>query len=152
MDPLEYMIKYDWAESTRATLMGLVGQNWEKSGRVTGCVMLLMYWLCEHTTILQPCKPNAIPQCVKWDLTALHTNMKSISLAKLSLNELEVYGGELMASPTEAKMYHHTKLNVEPKHEVLSSAPAKQDESNDDESKDNQGSNDSDGISGNRPK
>ena len=52
-----------------------------------------------------------------------------------------------MASPTEAKMYHHTKLNVEPKPEVLSSAPAKQDESNDDESKDYQGSDDSDGIS-----
>ncbi|GMP88363.1 hypothetical protein CsSME_00040385 [Camellia sinensis var. sinensis] len=72
--------------------------------------------------------------------------MKSISLAKLGLNE--VYGGELMASPTEAKMYHHTKLNVEPKPEVLSSAPPKQDESNDDKSKDSQGSDDSDGISG----
>ncbi|CAL5368348.1 unnamed protein product [Camellia sinensis] len=30
-----------------------------------------------------------------------------------------VYGGELMASPTEAKMYHHTKLSVEPKPEIL---------------------------------
>ncbi|GMQ03365.1 hypothetical protein CsSME_00049190 [Camellia sinensis var. sinensis] len=73
--------------------------------------------------------------------------MKSISLAKLGLNE--VYGDKLMASPTEAKIYQHTKLNVEPKHEVLSSAPAKQDESNDDESKDNEGSDNSDGISGN---
>ncbi|GMP51961.1 hypothetical protein CsSME_00017979 [Camellia sinensis var. sinensis] len=78
-----------------------------------------MYWLCEHTTILQPRKPNAIPRCVKWDLTALHTNMKSlhtnmksISLAKLGLNE--VYGGELIASPSETKMYHCTNLNVEP--------------------------------------
>ncbi|GMP86742.1 hypothetical protein CsSME_00039412 [Camellia sinensis var. sinensis] len=126
--------------------MGSVGQNWGKPGRVTICVMLLMYWLCKHTTILQPRKPNASPWCVKWDLTALHTNMKSISLAKLGLNE--VYGGELMASPTEAKMYHHTNLNVEPKHEALSSAPPKKDESNDDESKDNEGSDNSDGIYG----
>ncbi|CAL5325863.1 unnamed protein product [Camellia sinensis] len=103
-----------------------------------------MYWLCEHTTILQPRNPNAIPRCVKWDLTALHSNMKSIFLPKLGLNE--VYGGELMASPTEAKMYHHTKLNVEPKPEILSSAPAKKDESNDDESKDSQRSDDSDGF------
>ncbi|GMQ00150.1 hypothetical protein CsSME_00047358 [Camellia sinensis var. sinensis] len=72
--------------------------------------------------------------------------MKSIYVAKLGLNE--VYNVKLMASPTEAKMYHHTKLNVEPKHEVLSSASAKQDESNDDESKDNQGSDYNDGISG----
>ncbi|GMP36729.1 hypothetical protein CsSME_00008755 [Camellia sinensis var. sinensis] len=72
--------------------------------------------------------------------------MKSISSAKLGLNE--AYGGELMASPTGAKMYHHTKLNVEPKSEVLSSAPAKQNESNDDKSKDNQGNDDINGISG----
>ncbi|CAL5422019.1 unnamed protein product [Camellia sinensis] len=44
MDPLDNMIEYDWAESIRATLMGSMGQNWGKSGRVTGCVMLLMYW------------------------------------------------------------------------------------------------------------
>ncbi|GMP44406.1 hypothetical protein CsSME_00013351 [Camellia sinensis var. sinensis] len=72
--------------------------------------------------------------------------MKSISWAKPGLNE--VYDGELMASPIKAMMYHHTKLNVEPKHEVLSSALAKQDKSNDNESKDNQGSDNSDRISG----
>ncbi|CAL5371004.1 unnamed protein product [Camellia sinensis] len=104
-----------------------------------------MYWLCEHTTILQPRNPNAIPRCVKWDLTALHSNMKSITLAKLGLNE--VYGGELMASPTEAKMYRHTKLNVEPKPEILSSAVAKKDESNEDQSKDSQRSDDRDAFS-----
>ncbi|KAF5932744.1 hypothetical protein HYC85_028915 [Camellia sinensis] len=145
MDPLHKMIEYDWAESIRATLMGSLGQNCGKPGRVTGCVMLLMYWLCEHTTILQPRNPNAIPRCVKWDLTALHSNMKSITLAKLGLNE--VYGSELMASPTEAKMYRHTKLNVEPKPEILSSAVAKKDESNEDQSKDSQRSDDRDAFS-----
>ncbi|CAL5377627.1 unnamed protein product [Camellia sinensis] len=120
-DSLDNMIEYDWAESIRATLMGSLGQNCGKPGRVTGCVMLLMYWLCKHTTILQPRNPNAIPRCV--------------------------YGGELIVSPTEAKMYHHTKLNVEPKPEILSSAPTKKDESNDDESKDSQHSDDRDGFS-----
>ncbi|GMP78076.1 hypothetical protein CsSME_00034147 [Camellia sinensis var. sinensis] len=51
--------------------------------------MLLMYWLCEHTTILQPHKPNDIPRCVKWDLTALQKKMKSTSLADISFNEVE---------------------------------------------------------------
>ncbi|CAL5384413.1 unnamed protein product [Camellia sinensis] len=96
------------------------------------------YWLCEHATILQSRNPNAIPRCVKWDLTALHSNMMSITL---------VYGGELMASPTEAKMYRHTKLNVEPKPEILSSAVAKKDESTEDQSKDSQRSDDRDAFS-----
>ncbi|XP_028089856.1 uncharacterized protein LOC114290170 isoform X1 [Camellia sinensis] len=71
--------------------------------------------------------------------------MKSITLAKLGLNE--VYGGELMASPTEAKMYRHTKLNVEPKPEILLSAVAKKDERNEDQSKDSQRSDDRDAFS-----
>ncbi|GMP62229.1 hypothetical protein CsSME_00024408 [Camellia sinensis var. sinensis] len=71
--------------------------------------------------------------------------MKSITLAKLGLNK--VYGGELMASPTEAKMYRHTKLNVEPKPEILSSAVAKKDESNEDQSFDSQRSDDRDAFS-----
>lgn len=52
-----------------------------------------------------------------------------------------------MASPVEAKMYHHTKLNVESKPEILSSAPTKKDENNDDESKDSQCNDDRDGFS-----
>ena len=58
--------------------------------QITDICYLFQYWLCEHTTILQPRNPNAIPRCVKWDLTALHSNMKSITLAKLGLNEVEV--------------------------------------------------------------
>ncbi|GMP99062.1 hypothetical protein CsSME_00046695 [Camellia sinensis var. sinensis] len=71
--------------------------------------------------------------------------MKSIYLPKLGLNE--VYDGELMASPIEAKMYHHTNLMVDPKHEDSSSATSKPDESKQDESKDNDGSDNCDGIS-----
>ncbi|CAL5359046.1 unnamed protein product [Camellia sinensis] len=39
MDPLDKMIEYDWVESIRATLMGSLGQNCGKPGRVTECVM-----------------------------------------------------------------------------------------------------------------
>ncbi|GMP23653.1 hypothetical protein CsSME_00001172 [Camellia sinensis var. sinensis] len=74
--------------------------------------------------------------------------MKSISLSKLSLNEIKVYGGELMTSPTEAKMYYHTNLMVKPKHKDSSSATPKQEERNNDESKDNEGSDNNEGIFG----
>ncbi|GMP23654.1 hypothetical protein CsSME_00001173 [Camellia sinensis var. sinensis] len=72
--------------------------------------------------------------------------MKAISLSKLGLNE--VYSGELIASLTEAKMYHHTNLMVKPKHKDSSSATPKQEERNNDESKDNEGSDNNNGISG----
>ncbi|GMP32754.1 hypothetical protein CsSME_00006373 [Camellia sinensis var. sinensis] len=51
--------------------------------------MLLMYWLCEHITILQPHKPNFFPRYVKWDLTALQKKMKTTSLADIGFNEVQ---------------------------------------------------------------
>ncbi|GMQ08801.1 hypothetical protein CsSME_00052380 [Camellia sinensis var. sinensis] len=71
--------------------------------------MLLMYWLCKYTTILQPHKPNAFPRCVKWDLTALQKKMKTTSLADI------VNAGELFATPTELQKFKRTTLKMEPR-------------------------------------
>ncbi|CAL5329245.1 unnamed protein product [Camellia sinensis] len=71
-----------------------------------------MYWLCEHTTVLQPHRPNAFPRCVKWDLTALQKKMKTTSLADLGFNE--VNAGELFAIPTELQKFKRKTLKVEP--------------------------------------
>ncbi|KAL7247689.1 hypothetical protein ACSBR2_002577 [Camellia fascicularis] len=112
MVPLERMQEYDWAKQIRTTLTSFISQNNKKPVKVTGCVMLLMYWLCAHTTILQLHKPNAIPHCVKWDLTALHKKMRSTSLADLGFNE--VNASELFATQTEFQMFKRTTLKVEP--------------------------------------
>ncbi|GMQ09265.1 hypothetical protein CsSME_00052698 [Camellia sinensis var. sinensis] len=74
--------------------------------------MLLIYWLCEHTTILQPYKPNAIPRCVTWDLTALQKKMKTTSLADIGFNE--VNASKLFATPTELQKFRRTTLKVKP--------------------------------------
>ncbi|CAL5344873.1 unnamed protein product [Camellia sinensis] len=72
-----------------------------------------MYWLCEHTTILQPHKPNVFPRCVKWDLTALQKKMRTTSLADLGFNEVNV--GELFTIPTKLQKFKRKTLKVEPK-------------------------------------
>ncbi|GMP52877.1 hypothetical protein CsSME_00018542 [Camellia sinensis var. sinensis] len=112
MVPLESMEEYDWAKQIRTTLTSSISQNDKKPAKVTSCVMLLMYWLCVHTTILQPHKPNAFPRCVKWDLTALQKKMRTTSLADLGFNE--VNAGELFAIPTELQKFKRKTLKVEP--------------------------------------
>ncbi|GMP38784.1 hypothetical protein CsSME_00009912 [Camellia sinensis var. sinensis] len=107
------MQEYDWAKQIRTTLTSSISQNDKKPTKVTGYVMLLMYWLCEHTTILQPHKPNVIPHCVKWDLTALQKKMKTTSLADIGFNE--VNAGELFATPIELQKFRRITLKVEPK-------------------------------------
>ncbi|KAL7172969.1 hypothetical protein ACSBR2_032438 [Camellia fascicularis] len=116
MVPLESMQEYDWAKQIRTMLTSSISQNDKKPAKVTGCVMLLM--LCEHTTILQPHKPNAIPRLIKWDLTALQKKMKSTSLADIGFNE--VNAGKLFATPTELQKFRCTTLKVEP--EIYESA------------------------------
>ncbi|CAL5393359.1 unnamed protein product [Camellia sinensis] len=111
MVPLESMQEYDWAKQIR-TLTSSISQNDKKPAKVTGCVMLLMYWLCEHTTILQPHKPNAFPRCVKWDLTALQKKMRTTSLAGLGFNEVNT--DELFAISTELQKFTGKTLKVEP--------------------------------------
>ncbi|KAL7245768.1 hypothetical protein ACSBR2_000995 [Camellia fascicularis] len=106
------MQEYDWAKQIRTTLTSSISQNDKKPVKVTGCVMILMYWLCEHTTILQPHKPNTFPRCVKWDLIALQKKMKTISLADLGFNE--VNAGELFAIPTKLQKFKRKTLKVEP--------------------------------------
>ncbi|CAL5376325.1 unnamed protein product [Camellia sinensis] len=112
MVPLESMQEYDWAKQIRTMLTSSISQNDKNPAKVTGCVMLLMYWLCEHTTVLQPHRPNAFPRCVKWDLTALQKKMKTTSLADLGFNE--VNAGELFAIPTELQKFKRKTLKVEP--------------------------------------
>ncbi|KAL7227233.1 hypothetical protein ACSBR1_022154 [Camellia fascicularis] len=112
MVPLKSMQEYDWAKQIRTTLTSSISQNDKKPAKVTGCVMLLMYWLCEHTTILQPHKPNSFFGCVKWDLTALQKKMKTTSLVDIGFNE--VNAGELFATPTKLQKFRRTTLKVEP--------------------------------------
>ncbi|TQD87548.1 hypothetical protein C1H46_026900 [Malus baccata] len=69
-----------------------------KSGKqptVNGAVVFLLYWICDHTTIIKPVEGNEkrLPIAVKWDLAVLHEkiykeaneNLKDI-IAKLLLN------------------------------------------------------------------
>ncbi|KAL7180123.1 hypothetical protein ACSBR1_043356 [Camellia fascicularis] len=106
------MQEYDWAKQIRTTLTSSISQNDKNPAKVTGCIMLLMYWLCEHTTILQPHKPNVFPRYVKWDLTALQKKMKTTSLADIGFNE--VNAGELFAIPIELQKFRCKTLKVEP--------------------------------------
>ncbi|GMP47503.1 hypothetical protein CsSME_00015200 [Camellia sinensis var. sinensis] len=112
MVPLESMEECDWAKQIRTTLTSSIFQNDKKPAKVIGCVMLLMYWLCEHTTILQPHKPNVFPRCVKWDLTALQKKIKTTYLADLGFNE--VNAGELFAISTKLQKFKRKTLKVEP--------------------------------------
>ncbi|CAL5338194.1 unnamed protein product [Camellia sinensis] len=51
---------------------------------VCGCVIILLYWICEHAKIIKPNDKNPIPRFAKWNITHLGEQ-----LAKSSLQDLK---------------------------------------------------------------
>ncbi|XP_028051451.1 uncharacterized protein LOC114256066 [Camellia sinensis] len=57
MKDVNSMRKYNWAETIRNILMSSIEKYHKNPAKVTGCVMALLYWLCEHTLIIHPDHP-----------------------------------------------------------------------------------------------
>ncbi|CAL5339426.1 unnamed protein product [Camellia sinensis] len=62
---------YDWTGAILSTLMGSVKEFHKTPGKVTGCVVALLYWLCEHSTIVEPDTENMFPRFLKWGIGTL---------------------------------------------------------------------------------
>ncbi|GMP98183.1 hypothetical protein CsSME_00046159 [Camellia sinensis var. sinensis] len=50
-------------------------------GKVTGCVVALLYWFCEHSNIVEPQTHNMFPRFLKWDIGALMNKIQGVDLA-----------------------------------------------------------------------
>ncbi|KAL7212381.1 hypothetical protein ACSBR2_015129 [Camellia fascicularis] len=88
IEDINSMRKYNWAEAIRNTLMSSIEKYHKNSAKVTGCVMALLYWLCEHTLIIHPELSKACPRVIKWNLAKLHKCMKVISLHQLTTRQV----------------------------------------------------------------
>uniref|UniRef100_A0A5B7BPG6 Aminotransferase-like plant mobile domain-containing protein n=1 Tax=Davidia involucrata TaxID=16924 RepID=A0A5B7BPG6_DAVIN len=101
IEDLDNMNKYDWSEAILNTLMCSIEISHRSPERVTGCVTALPFWLCEHTTILEPQGRANIPRFLKWDLRKLYKVLKKKKLD--SIRSKEVQGAELKKTIAELK-------------------------------------------------
>ncbi|GMP44531.1 hypothetical protein CsSME_00013428 [Camellia sinensis var. sinensis] len=111
MEHLDKMREYDWAETIKSILMNSIELHHQHPERVTGCVMALMYWLCEHTKIVEPILQNAAPRFLKWNLTKLHKNVKNLSFSLI--NDDEVYIEKLILTDPESTLLAQTIIRDE---------------------------------------
>ncbi|GMP47006.1 hypothetical protein CsSME_00014950 [Camellia sinensis var. sinensis] len=68
--------------------MGFVREFCQKSKKVTGCVVALLYWLCEHTNIVTTAKPIMFLQFLKWNVSTLLARTRGLDLTSTSLFEV----------------------------------------------------------------
>ncbi|CAL5403192.1 unnamed protein product [Camellia sinensis] len=81
VDNLNNIKKYNWVEAIKDTLMNSMANANNNPKHATGCVMLLLYWHCEHNKLLRPSNKEGFPRFMKWNLGKMYSKWKHISLA-----------------------------------------------------------------------
>ncbi|KAL6542676.1 hypothetical protein OROHE_010196 [Orobanche hederae] len=69
LEDLEGAMTYDWCGYIDAILQNGIRNT--RNLKIGGCAMLLPYWLCEHTSLVEPSRKVLFPRFMKWDLQKL---------------------------------------------------------------------------------
>ncbi|KAF9611602.1 hypothetical protein IFM89_033606 [Coptis chinensis] len=70
--------------------LGRIRSHRSKPTKVTGCLLQLLYWVCEHTSVIQPLQIDAItyPRVARWNLTEMTKAISKEMLLNLPNNKL----------------------------------------------------------------
>ncbi|KAI8021136.1 Protein MAINTENANCE OF MERISTEMS [Camellia lanceoleosa] len=99
IDKLDSMKLYDWTDAIRSALQGSVKEFHRIPGKVTRCVVVLLYFLCERTTLVVVDRPGVFPRFLKWNVGTLLARMRSVTLD--DVDKFEVLLGRLQVSEYE---------------------------------------------------
>ncbi|GMP23718.1 hypothetical protein CsSME_00001216 [Camellia sinensis var. sinensis] len=110
MNDLSTVRMYDWTGAILTTVMASIKEFHRTPGKVTGCVVALLYWLCEHSNIVEPQTDNMFLRFLKWDIGALMNKMQGVDLAGTIGFQVKVdrlrsfdYEREVMGTDIEAE-------------------------------------------------
>ncbi|KAL6536188.1 hypothetical protein OROGR_012760 [Orobanche gracilis] len=86
---------YDWCGKILSTLLDSMTAKKEKPSKINGCTLFLLYWLCEHATVVTPKPRNpkrTVPRVLKWNLPDLWTKVTKDRLMNLTREQVEIGG------------------------------------------------------------
>ncbi|KAG5552194.1 hypothetical protein RHGRI_010325 [Rhododendron griersonianum] len=108
MEDLPAMSNYNWSQAILDNLRKSVEAYPTKPKNVAGCVMLLLYWLCEKTNIIeQETKCSTVPRILKWNLPKLKKklegiesldNLTNVQMLDLGLEFSDLIGAKILAN------------------------------------------------------
>ncbi|CAL5392707.1 unnamed protein product [Camellia sinensis] len=84
LENIDEMKSYDWCGAAKQYLTRSIARNINQIDRVCGCMIILLYWICEYAKIIKPNDKNPIPRFARWNITHLGEQ-----LAKSSLHDLK---------------------------------------------------------------
>ncbi|KAI8533492.1 hypothetical protein RHMOL_Rhmol10G0015300 [Rhododendron molle] len=161
MEDLPAMSNYNWSQAILDNLMKSVEACATKPKDVAGCVMLLLYWLCERTNIIeQETRLFTVPRILKWNLPKLKEKLEGIESLD-NLRNVQLLDGTLQQTEREVRVFRtvrnnqttssdHDDSNVNDdssEHNDSSVSPESDDEHDNESQDDDHGSNDNDNES-----
>ncbi|GMP88103.1 hypothetical protein CsSME_00040206 [Camellia sinensis var. sinensis] len=83
IDKLDTLRHYDWTATIRNTLIGSLNEMHNRPEKVTGCVISLLFLICEHSNIITPERPNVTPRFCRWNIAAAVGKLRVINLCSV---------------------------------------------------------------------
>ncbi|KAF9599020.1 hypothetical protein IFM89_033365 [Coptis chinensis] len=92
IEDLNGMRRISWPKVIHTELMDQIRRKSDKLSTVSGCVVALLYWLCEHTKIITPINgfEYAEPRVCRWRLGELKEAMEKCPLKEMDLENVLV--------------------------------------------------------------
>ncbi|KAI8554873.1 hypothetical protein RHMOL_Rhmol05G0130700 [Rhododendron molle] len=78
VEDLNTIKQYDWVGAICKYLLKSTHVEHKDPKEVKGSSILLLYWLCEHSNILNQESPDSIPRLLKWNITKLRKALKDV--------------------------------------------------------------------------
>lgn len=88
VEDLEKLNGYNWCAAIVNELLASIHKHHHQPKKVSGCVMVLLYWLCEHTNLVDSQFPNATPAFVKWSIPSLTRKFNTVSFKNLNRTQV----------------------------------------------------------------
>ncbi|KAG5565787.1 hypothetical protein RHGRI_001644 [Rhododendron griersonianum] len=88
VEDLVRLRNYDWCAAIVDQLMMSIRQHHDNPRRVSRCVVVLLYWLCEHTNLVKPLHPEESLGIIKWRTMDLGKAFGEIALNELESNQV----------------------------------------------------------------
>ncbi|XP_058215348.1 uncharacterized protein LOC131326548 [Rhododendron vialii] len=104
MEDLAKVKQYNWAGAITDYLMKSIHKNHKEVNELHRCSLLLMFWLCEQTKVLQQMNADAVPRLLKWNISELRDVLRDFD----QLNQLpadQVSDTKLRETDKEQKIY-----------------------------------------------
>ncbi|XP_058202837.1 uncharacterized protein LOC131317292 [Rhododendron vialii] len=88
VEDLERLRNYDWSGAILDELMTSIRQHHDDPRRVSRCVVVLLYWLCEHTNLVKPINTEESLGIIKWRTMDLVNAFREIALNELESDQV----------------------------------------------------------------